>query len=73
MYRKLQFKLMKHILVLNFHSTRNNLNKYSDTVLLPKTKFPQKLVGKKLTEQNKHVFEVRLRIVAATITSILFK
>lgn len=33
-------------------------NKYTSTVLLPKTDFPQQLKGTKLTQQNELVFEV---------------
>lgn len=37
-------------------------NKYTNTVLVPKTKFSQKLTGKKLIGQNKYVLEVMVHI-----------
>lgn len=55
MYRRLS---LKNVINCNYHTSTVYLNKYSDTVILPKTKFAQKLVGKKLTQQNEHVFDV---------------
>lgn len=44
--------------VLRWYCKSAKSGKYKDTVLLPKTKFPQRLSGKKLIEQSKNVYEV---------------
>lgn len=64
-------KYMNTTKLCRYYCTNDKSNKYSSTVLLPKTKFPQQLRGKNVSEQSKNVYQVRTFIVKYKTVNLL--